>query len=432
MTEKSTGDEIVRHRYKLLRNTAIAGRWTIRTIVLLVLVYGICVWAYFQFFNSGIRKPSPRSEYTHEKILLPPPQEIPLNNVVRVLAIDGGGVKGLIPLQMLKAIEEQAGKPIHELFDYMIGTSTGGIIVTSLSIIDENGKAKWSTEDMIKEYKKLSKSTFTVSLPHKILTVNGLIGAKLECNKIDRLFREHYGDVRLSELSTTVSIPSFQLDDNNITLFNSRIMPEHSHWTDYRVSDVVSGITAAPIYFRPVQLSDIEGKNTRTIMDGAVFVNNPSTIGAHASLALYPKNKVVLISIGTGLEEGFTGDFNSTFWGLAQWAEVLYPVTFKGQSLLTDWMLRLCQSNPNTPLIGFYRFNINIDVDANHWQWLDPEQIKELDKKGKDMVKQNQDVLDELIPILLDPSIENARSRIRKGAANTLPPPGSKQSNLPQ
>ena len=55
------------------------------------------------------------------------------NKLYKVLSLDGGGIKGLIIIQMLIALEEKTGMPIKKLFDWIIGTSTGGILALGLS-----------------------------------------------------------------------------------------------------------------------------------------------------------------------------------------------------------------------------------------------------------------------------------------------------------
>jgi len=51
----------------------------------------------------------------------------------RVLSTDGGGIRGIIPAMVIAHIEKQLGKPAHELFDLMVGTSTGGILALELA-----------------------------------------------------------------------------------------------------------------------------------------------------------------------------------------------------------------------------------------------------------------------------------------------------------
>jgi len=53
--------------------------------------------------------------------------------VRKVLSIDGGGIRGIIPAMVVAHIERQMGQPAHELFDLMVGTSTGGILALGLA-----------------------------------------------------------------------------------------------------------------------------------------------------------------------------------------------------------------------------------------------------------------------------------------------------------
>ena len=65
----------------------------------------------------------------------------------KVLAIDGGGVRGIIPAMVLAEIEKQTGKPIAELFDLVVGTSTGGILALGLVAPDRKKERNFKSEE---------------------------------------------------------------------------------------------------------------------------------------------------------------------------------------------------------------------------------------------------------------------------------------------
>ena len=86
-------------------------------------------------------------------------KQINENSAVNVLSIDGGGVRGIIPARVLEQLESKTGRPINELFDLIVGTSTGAILSLGLSTPNGNNTIRTSYE-MANIYKDLAKDIF--------------------------------------------------------------------------------------------------------------------------------------------------------------------------------------------------------------------------------------------------------------------------------
>ena len=73
----------------------------------------------------------------------------------KILSIDGGGIRGIIPSLVLDYLEVQSGKPIADLFDLCVGTSSGGITTLGLAQQDEVGRPKYSAHDLAAFFEKI-------------------------------------------------------------------------------------------------------------------------------------------------------------------------------------------------------------------------------------------------------------------------------------
>ena len=93
----------------------------------------------------------------------------------RVLSIDGGGIRGIIPAMVVAHIERKMGRPAHELFDLMVGTSTGGILALGLSRPGARRPAQFSARWVVKLYEEQGANIFEYSLWRKLRTVGGIL-----------------------------------------------------------------------------------------------------------------------------------------------------------------------------------------------------------------------------------------------------------------
>ena len=184
-----------------------------RLAVLIFLAAIVCLFAYNYFTSS---QPYLASSLSHQ----PPPivnsqaknatqAKTKDQDLIRILAIDGGGVRGVIPLHALAYIEQQTGKPISDLFDMMIGTSSGGINTVLLTLPNADGSAKYTAKEAIKIYKRTAPKVFSVPLYHRILTLDGLLGPKFISKNAHDVYQNMAGSYTLNQLRTRVLLPSY-------------------------------------------------------------------------------------------------------------------------------------------------------------------------------------------------------------------------------
>lgn len=218
----------------------------------------------------------------------------------RILSIDGGGVRGLIPARILCALEEIAHKPISELFDLVVGTSTGGLIALGLVCPNKDKAPQCSAKDILNFYLEKSNQIFQRSFLRSIFTGDGLWSAKYDRKTFDTILEELFKDTLLSQALLPTIIPTYSLQKGYPTVFTSwRSVKDQS---DYYMRDIAGATTAAPTYFDPKVFYDTKGELHINI-DGGVFANNPETIGVTEALQLNPKlsrNNLYVLSIGTG------------------------------------------------------------------------------------------------------------------------------------
>ncbi len=165
----------------------------------------------------------------------------------RILAIDGGGIRGVIPAKVLVKIEEQTGKKIAELFDLIAGTSTGGILAAGLCVPGPDGKTpKYAASELLDLYKLRGKKIFASSLPRKVLSV--LVGSEYSSGGLEAQLESYLEDWRLADAVTGLLITSFDMRAGEAWFF-SRRRAKADTTRNYKLRDVARATSAAPTYF---------------------------------------------------------------------------------------------------------------------------------------------------------------------------------------
>src|SRR3954469_11317740 len=219
---------------------------------------------------------------------------------LRILAIDGGGIRGILPAMVLADLERRTNRPIIDLFDLMVGTSTGGLVALALSCPDGQGKPRHTARDIIRLYEVEGKRVFSRSVWHKIRSVGNLTEGKSPSAGIEGVLQDYFGECRLKDALSDVVVPAYEIERRIPFFFKTSNAKQKSYY-DYPMKSVIRAATAAPTYFEPMQVQ-IDGPNDYyALVDGALFAYNPGMCAYVEALNRYPEyDSVILVSLGTG------------------------------------------------------------------------------------------------------------------------------------
>lgn len=232
----------------------------------------------------------------------------------RILALDGGGVRGLIALAFLERIENllqaRSGREAARLsdhFDLIGGSSTGAVIATGLAL-------GHSVSHMIDLYLHMSRQGFQ---PHHWL--GGILVPKFRTDALVAALHTQLGDETLGseKLVTGLAIMAKRLDTGGIWVFHNNpkgpyFAPEgvHARATpnrDLQLAHLVRASTAAPSYFDPELIEIAHGISGAFVDAGISPHNNPAllllmvaTLKRYAYAWPLGPDRLTLVSIGTG------------------------------------------------------------------------------------------------------------------------------------
>ncbi|KAI9778775.1 MAG: hypothetical protein M1839_007865 [Geoglossum umbratile] len=236
---------------------------------------------------------------------------------VRVLSLDGGGMRGIVELEVLRAVERCLGGkiPVQHFFDLIVGTGTGGIIALGI------GAKHWSIDASIVKFTTLCNHAFTPRELHKVRGVRNIVtlghGSKYKTGPLRRalnaVFGEKYlfGGVQDSDVVYTTKVAVTTTSGTGqspiiITNYGRESESQLPYKIEFscgsslglRVWQAACATSAAPSFFKPFQRSN------RSYMDGSLYYSNPIEIADQERRLLWPdvadSCPDIMLSIGTG------------------------------------------------------------------------------------------------------------------------------------
>ncbi|MBI5106675.1 MAG: patatin-like phospholipase family protein, partial [Solirubrobacterales bacterium] len=229
--------------------------------------------------------------------------------------------RGLIPSLVLAELEQRSGRRVHELFDFVAGTSTGGILAAALTRPDPP-----PATEVVGLYEREGPEIFSRSLLKRITSADGNLDERYESTGLVAALRRHLGAHRLSEALVDVLITAYELEDRFAFLFrSSRARTDPAY--DFALADAAHATSAAPTYFEPVRVRDAAGARSYALVDGGVYATNPSMV---AIAELGHERIDLLLSLGTGSLTRPLPFEQARGWGRLEWASRIVDVVFDG------------------------------------------------------------------------------------------------------
>jgi patatin-like phospholipase/acyl hydrolase len=257
---------------------------------------------------------------------------------VRVLCIDGGGIRGIIPALVLAELEERTGRRVVDMFDLIAGTSTGGILAAALVRPGDDGATpRYTARDLLGLYEAEGPEIFERSLMKRIRSVDGWLDERYDDEGLSAALRRYLDGARLSEALTDVLITAYEIEGRFEFFFRSARARDDPTY-DFTLADACRATAAAPTYFEPAHVTDVAGDRSYWLVDGGVYAANP----ALCALADVARDGDVgdvdlLLALGTGSHTRPLPAAQVRGWGQLEWARAIVDVVFDGISDTTDF-----------------------------------------------------------------------------------------------
>ncbi len=201
------------------------------------------------------------------------------------IAIDGGGIRGVVITQALSKLEEHLGKPVRQIFQLAAGTSTGSIISAAIG-------AGLTAKQLHALYISLGDVIFQQTLRSKLWLI---FKYRYPHGPLAEALRKHIGDIKMGDFWTAtppidVVIPVFDLVENRSRF----VKPWKAEYADWSVVKAVLASSSVPTFFPAVDERYVDG--------GVGSYANPCYLAAYE--AKFCQNwdpaETTLISFGTG------------------------------------------------------------------------------------------------------------------------------------
>ena len=346
-------------------------------------------------------KSSPAADETQHKIEPKKPEQR------FILCIDGGGMRGIVPVVMLqgleKAIRDNGGTgDIVKYFDLVSGTSTGGLITLALtcdsSIRHEklkDGSEQIDLNALLENYLTMGKAIFQAN--SSLFGLKQLVADKYNSAGIQNLSQKWFGSKHMDHAKVPTLIMAYDLSEGKPQMIRS-----YGDESAYPTWIAARATSAAPSYFSPCEYAG------KLLVDGGVVANNPALYAYFEAKKLYPECKCFhILSFSTG------GVFHTmekdSAKGLLSWADHIPSMFDTAQKRTTDYVLS------NEPDLDYIRIDDPLP-EAIKMDETDPQVLRHMQTVAEGNAESYRDTLDSFAKMLIQ-NMEDRKDASETGRA---------------
>jgi patatin-like phospholipase/acyl hydrolase len=335
-------------------------------------------------------------------------------DTIRILSIDGGGIRGIIPAMVLQAL--LGNLKAQDVFHIIAGTSTGGIIACGLA-----SPNPIDPQAIVDLYAQHGGEIFRKSI---LDPVHYLYGPRYDAAVLERYLASELGNAYLSAVENVqLLVPSYAIalakenppGNTCAPMFfrswqaRSLLLPAGAKEAEYdfKLASVARATSAAPTFFAPARIANKAGQSF-TMIDGGVFANNPTMCAIVEAKHLYGKEDqipdIVVVSLGTGSNPIRIDAAAATHWGDLSWAVPIISIFQDGNAQTVAF------ETDELPEAEHWRFDVSLTTKTPQGEMVNsaiddasPENIKALVNKAKQLITDQQDRIEKVAQMLAQP-----------------------------
>lgn len=305
----------------------------------------------------------------------------------KILSIDGGGIRGVIPAKWLERLEDELGSPLANHFDMVAGTSTGSILAAGVA-------AGIPAKKLLALYTKHGPEIFPPRgfSNRRRSFFNPFLKPRYEEEPLSEVLQNHFSNIG----ADAISLADLKLDTLIVTydVLNRRPRVLCS-WNEQDgkipVWEVCKASCSAPTYF-PAHLIELDGVQC-PLIDGGVVANNPSSLALAFAIkkqlkgdlkAFESTQTTLLVSLGTGNLTRPIGIEEATQWGTAQWALPILDVIFDGTSSADELVCEAVLSDES-----YIRLQVELRIASDDIDDATPQNLNDLQAEAVKYIGEN-------------------------------------------